>query len=191
MKLPVAQPVLPRDLKGRKNGQIPQHLLARIQPSGQMHHAAADAWRALSAIAKAEGLILAHVGDYRSYEKQVALFTDRMRTYPDAKRTKQTTRRWNKEVWYLHVGAPVATPGTSNHGWGLAIDAALRLPAGQVTTITAKPRGCRRSGLDFLLAEGPSLGWFWELEEEPWHIRYVSGDVPTPRLAKWLADNPG
>jgi LAS superfamily LD-carboxypeptidase LdcB len=190
MKLPIIKPTLPRDLKNRKNGQIPQHLLTRIEPSGVMHHRAADAWRALRAIGRLEGLTLGHVGDYRTYEKQVGLFMDRMRTYPDAKRTKQTTRRWKGQVWYLHVGAPVAVPGTSNHGWGLAIDAALRLVDGSVTTITAKPRGARRTGLEFLRAEGPSLGWFWELESEPWHIRYVSGDSPTPRLGKWLADNP-
>ena len=192
MKLPVEKPALPRDLRGKVNGQLPANLLVPIEPSGVLHHAAADAWRCLRAIAGAEGLILSQIGDYRTYDRQVALFLDRMRTFPDAKREVQVTRKWDRKTWYLHNGAPVAVPGTSNHGWGLAIDVGLRLPGpnGTVVSISAKPRRARRSGLAFLLAEAPSLGWSWELQSEPWHIRYVSGDTPTPRLARWLADHP-
>jgi hypothetical protein len=43
-------------------------------------------------------------------------------------------------------------------------------------SITTKPRVARRTGLQFLLDVAPSLGWSWELQSEPWHIRYVAGD---------------
>jgi hypothetical protein len=192
VKLPVLRPTLPKDLRGQQNGQIASRLLRRIEPSGQLHHTAADAWRCLRALAGAERIILTQIGDYRTYDRQVALFLDRMRTFPDAKRDKQTTRKWDRKTWYLHNGAPVAVPGTSNHGWGLAIDCAIRTvgPKGSVTTITSKPKGAKRTGLAFLLDVAPSLGWSWELQSEPWHIRYVAGDTPTPRLAAWLADHP-
>jgi LAS superfamily LD-carboxypeptidase LdcB len=172
--------VLPQDLKGCQNGKLPKSLLRRIAPSGQMHHYAATSWAMLRELAAKEGLDLVHVGDYRPYAQQVALFMSRMKRFPDAKKNVQVTRIFNGEKWFLHVGAPVATPGTSNHGWGLAIDAALKTKAG-VVTISTKPKGAKRSGLEFLLAEAPALGWSWELQSEPWHIRYVAGDkTPAP-----------
>ena len=178
--LPVAKMVLPQDLKGCENGKLPSGLLRRIAPSGQMHHYAATSWMMLRELAAEEGLDLMHVGDYRPFEQQVALFMSRMKRFPDAKKNVQVTRIFNGEKWFLHVGAPVATPGTSNHGWGLAIDAALKTKAG-VVTISTKPKGAKRSGLEFLLAEAPALGWSWELQSEPWHIRYVAGDkTPAP-----------
>jgi D-alanyl-D-alanine dipeptidase len=178
--LPVAKMVLPQDLKGCENGKLPKSLLRPISPSGQMHHYAATSWMMLRGLAAEEGLDLVHVGDYRPYAQQVALFMSRMKRFPDAKKNVQVTRIFNGEKWFLHVGAPVATPGTSNHGWGLAIDAALKTKAG-VVTISTKPKTAKRSGLDFLLAEAPALGWSWELQSEPWHIRYVAGDkTPAP-----------
>lgn len=178
--LPVAKMVLPQDLKGCQNGKLPKSLLRPIAPSGQMHHYAATSWAMLRELAAEEGLDLVHVGDYRPFEQQMALFRSRMKPFPDAKKNVQVTRIFNGEKWFLHVGAPVATPGTSNHGWGLAIDAALKTKAG-VVTISTKPKGAKRSGLEFLLAEAPALGWSWELQSEPWHIRYVAGDkTPAP-----------
>ena len=178
--LPVAKMVLPQDLKGCENGKLPKSLLRPIAPSGQMHHYAATSWMMLRGLAAEEGLDWVHVGDYRPYAQQVALFMSRMKRFPDAKKNVQVTRIFNGEKWFLHVGAPVATPGTSNHGWGLAIDAALKTKAG-VVTISTKPKGAKRSGLEFLLAEAPALGWSWELQSEPWHIRYVAGDkTPAP-----------
>lgn len=179
MLLPVVPVKLPADLKGIPNGQLPKRLLRPIEPSGRLHHFAAEAWAWLREKAAEEKLTLAQVGDYRSLEQQIALFKTRMRPYPDAKRKTQTTRKWNGETWYLHVGAPVATPGTSNHGFALAIDAALVLKNGTVVSITTKPVKARRSGLAFLAEYAPQIGFSWEIPKvEPWHIRYVTGRAP-------------
>ena len=171
-KLPIKKLVLPKDLKGCENGKLPASLLRPIAPSGKMYHLAAESWRELRELAAKEGLDLVHVGDYRPYAQQLALFMSRMKPFPDAKKNIQVIRMYNGEKWYLHLGAPAATPGTSNHGWGLAIDAAIKTN-GKVVTISTKPKGCKRSGLEFLLAEAPALGWSWELQIEPWHIRFV------------------
>ena len=179
MRLPVVPVKLPPDLRGVENGKVPRRLLKPIEPSGRLHHWAAESWAMLREKAAEEKLVLAQVGDYRPLEQQIALFKSRMRPFPDAKREKQVTRRWNGEVWYLHTGAPVATPGTSNHGLGLAIDAALMLKNGTVVSITATPPRARRSGLAFLAEWAPRLGWSWEIPNvEPWHIRYVTGQPP-------------
>jgi LAS superfamily LD-carboxypeptidase LdcB len=173
-RLPVEPMRMPADLHGVENGKLSSKLLTNILPSGKLHHYAAESWQRLQQQAAFEGLTLTQVGDYRPMSQQEHLFLLRMRKYPDAKRTVQTTRTWNGETWYLHTGAPVATPGTSNHGWGLAIDVALRVN-GRAIPITAKPDGAWRTGLKFLRKVAPGLGWSWELQSEPWHIRYVLG----------------
>ena len=189
MALPIRRLIMPKDLKGCRNGKLPSAVLRPIAPSGKMHRAAAVSWAILQELGAKEGLDLVHVGDYRPYGQQLSLFQSRMKPFPDAKRTKQTVRTFNGQKWYLHSGAPVATPGTSNHGWGVAIDAALKLRGkrGGVVSITTKPRVARRSGLQFLLDEAPSLGWSWELQSEPWHIRYVAGDKTPPAVVAHLA----
>jgi hypothetical protein len=176
--LPIAKLVLPKDLKNCSNGKLPAKLLRNIAPSGRMHHLAATSWSILQELGAQEGLDLVHVGDYRPFEQQLSLFQSRMKPFPDVKKSTQVVRTFNGKKWYLHNGAPVATPGTSNHGWGLAIDAALKLKGkkGGVVSITTKPKVARRTGLQFLLDVAPSLGWSWELQSEPWHIRYVAGN---------------
>jgi LAS superfamily LD-carboxypeptidase LdcB len=190
MSLPIAKLVMPKDLKGCENGKLPATLLRKIAPSGRMHHLAAVSWAILRELASQEDLDLVHVGDYRPYEQQLSLFESRMKPFPNAKKDVQVVRTFNGAKWYLHNGAPVATPGTSNHGWGLAIDAAVKTQGnkGGVVSISTKPKIAKRSGLQFLLAEAPSLGWSWELQSEPWHIRYVAGDKTPVRLAELLAD---
>ena len=58
--------------------------------------------------------------------------------------------------------ASAACPGTSNHGWGLAVD---------IYAVGAEGR------LEWLLDNAARFGWSWELQSEPWHIRYVLGDT--------------
>ena len=185
-KLPVSRLIMPADLRECSNGELPASLLRKISPSGKMHHLAAQSWAVLQELAEKEGFKLVHVGDYRPYSQQLSLFKSRMKPYPNAKKDKQTVRTFEGKKWYLHNGAPVATPGTSNHGWGLAIDVAVKGKIGVVSVSTKfKPSG--KSALDFLLREAQSLGWSWELQSEPWHIRYVAGDKIPVRLEELLS----
>lgn len=67
-------------------------------------------------------------------------------------------------------GGLAATPGTSNHGWGLAVDL-----CSSVTN--------NRASMDWLKANGPTFGWTnpnWALPggsgpHEPWHWEYLPG----------------
>lgn len=186
-KLPVRRVVLPSDLRGVPNGDVPARLLKPIEPSGRLHWRAARSYAYLRALAAQERLVLGQVGDYRPLAQQVALFEARMRTFPDAKRQKQVTRTWNGVTYYLHSGGAVASPGTSNHGLGLALDFCLILPNGTKTTITAKPARAKRSGLEFLLANADKAGFSWELQSEPWHLRFVAGDRKLPAVESFVA----
>lgn len=180
MTFPVRTIKKPLDLVGKKNGRLPAKMLGEIKPSGFMHHKAARAWAAMRAAAKKDGVVLGHVGDYRPYAEQEALFRARFSTRPTG-RTPEVVRVWNGQRWYLKQGvALAAVPGTSNHGWGLAIDAAL-VVKGQTVTISSDPDGSgpMKSGVEWLLKNAARFGFCWEIASgalvEPWHIVYFAG----------------
>lgn len=163
--------IMPTDLAGTKNGQLPASVLRNIKaPNGQLHRLAATAWNAMQLAAYFDGIELKHVGAYRPFDQQIKLFRERYTASPTG-RKPQVTRTYQGTTWYLKKGmAPAGTPGTSNHGWGLAID-------------VASASGKR---LEWLLGDGFAtsnalkFGFSWEVKDganaEAWHIRYVCGD---------------
>lgn len=184
MALPVVAVVKPASLVNQPNGTLDPSILVNVHPSGQLHVTAARAWRALVAAAGAEGLPLTFTygGMYRSYAAQVNLFKQRyvpFVQYTIVDGVKKETRRewWNGQWWWLKVGvAGAAKPGTSNHGWGLAIDTAFDtdptdgLGPDDAAGITRHPKWL------WFVANAPRYGFSWEDQSEPWHIRYVAGD---------------
>lgn len=181
MQYPVKEVKLPKDLKNIENGKLSDDMLVDIKPNGQMHKLAASAWAAMRAAAKEDGYVLGHVGAYRPYDQQLSLFKDRY-VKGDSGDPRKITRKFNGETYMLKAGmAPAGSPGTSNHGWGLAIDAAL-IVDGKTIQITSDPdgKGPLKSGLDWLMANADKYGYSWEIKEgaqaEAWHIRYYPGD---------------
>ena len=172
---PVLPVILPADLKGAKNGELASALLRDIHsPNGKLHHLAATAWNCMQLAAYFDGIELNHVGAYRSLEAQKALFSQRyepMRTG----RVPEVTRTMGGKTWYLKKGmAPAGVPGTSNHGWGIAIDC-------------ASASGSRLEWLlgdGFLSSNALKFGFSWEVKSganaEAWHLRFVAGDK-TPK----------
>lgn len=63
----------------------------------------------------------------------------------------------------------MAAPGSSNHNLGIAIDVA----------------NANGKILEWLRANADDYGFTWELQEEPWHIRYVCGDVIPAKVTAW------
>lgn len=170
-KYPVLPIILPADLKNAKNGELNQDILREIKsPKGKMHRLAATAWNAMQLDAYFNGIELKQVGDYRSLARQEEMFKDRYQLTP-TDRHPQVTRRYQNKTWYLKKGkAPSASPGTSNHGLGLAVD-------------VADASGKRLEWLlgdGFLTSNALKYGFSWEVREGPnaeaWHIRYVCGD---------------
>jgi D-alanyl-D-alanine carboxypeptidase len=76
--------------------------------------------------------------------------------------------------WFWNHRPPAAAfPGTSNHGWGLAVDVATRQAAA------------------WILSHGHRYGWSWDEGRrvgEWWHFRYVGGykpkRIPMPHLTR-------
>lgn len=155
---PVRPVELPDDLKGQENGKLDARLLVDI-PGGKLHHAAAAAWMKMQQSAGKDGITLAPtsvVDTYRPYSVQLALFQARYDRIPRSTDSKV----WNGVRYWLKPGlAMAAVPGTSNHGWGLAVDVA----------------GASGARLDWMVKHAVLFGFSWEAQSEPWHIRYVLG----------------
>lgn len=118
---------------------------------------------------------------YRPYSVQERIFRQRFRTYP----TGHTDRRtWNGQTWWRVPGtASAATPGTSNHGWGTAIDWASRVNVGG----SAEQR--------WMAANASRFGWTWPTWArnpastfyEPWH--YEATPVPVSAYRPFLVEH--
>lgn len=176
MPLPVLTVIKPKVLDGITNGQLPPGALVRVTfadgKSGFLVAPAAEAATRLIVAARAElGIWLTATsnGDlYRSLGSQTALFTQRYSANPLPGRP---TKTWQGRTYWQKPGvAEAASPGTSNHGWGLAVDFAEYDP------LSARTVGLSRRTLDWLSIRGVEIGWSAELQSEPWHWRFVAGD---------------
>ena len=123
-----------------------------------------QAWIALIVAAELDGVDIEGGWCYRTYESQVAA--------------------WNRRQCYIPGNCdgdpypPTAQPGTSRHGWGLAID---------VWGATDVILGCSASELLWLQINAPRFGWVnpeWarcgQPGAEPWHWEYVGSELIPP-----------
>jgi peptidoglycan hydrolase-like protein with peptidoglycan-binding domain len=180
--LPVSKAAIPSWVKAHGNGEIPERRMTKVAPigSGYLISEAAGAWRNLQNAAAAAGFTLTMTGAYRTYASQQSLFQDRYVTFD----TGGSSKVWNNTRYWLKPGMAMAgVPGTSNHGWGCAVDAALGGYGND-----AKPVSERF--LSWAIEHAGQHGWSWEVQSEPWHLRLVSfetvldtteiGDPPEP-----------
>jgi len=170
---PIIKLKLPADLEGVKAGFLPEKLLKEIQPHGRLHWRAAESWEAMRQKALNDGVGFfkpTSSGDtYRSYESQEKGFRQRYQLEPIP---NQSTRTFEGKKWYLKRGfAPMATPGGSNHNYGLAVD--IHTASGD--------------RLKWMQKNIVAFGWSWELSSEPWHIRLVTADEPTEAVKNYWA----
>jgi peptidoglycan hydrolase-like protein with peptidoglycan-binding domain len=177
MTLPYIKLVVPTALTKFKNGQLPDNVLAKIKTGGLMYAPVAEQFNKMYDAALAAGHKLRNVGDYRSYEGQLAMFRDR---YVLENTGTGVTRTFEGKTWYLKQGkAPSAAPDPtglkgSNHGWGLAID--LGYESG------GKLVGMGGACFDWMCANAPKYGFYLQgndpksKEFEAWHWQYCLGD---------------
>jgi hypothetical protein len=171
-KFPIKKPSVPSDLKGRSNGLLPKELVKPIKPTGQLHHIAARAWHAMRSAAWKDGILLSLSQGYRTYDQQVVLFKSR---YTTDVLPGRPTKRWQGQVWYQRPKtAMAAVPGTSNHGWALALDLAIDADGDEAFEWPVK--SIDKKAVDWLLKNADKYGFSWELQSEPWHLVYVAGD---------------
>ena len=132
---------VPDKLRQFGNGNIPTQELSLIgQGQHRLQAEAAASWKNLVAAASTDGVDLKITDSYRSLAQQVDLV--------------------RRKGLYTNGGL-AATPGTSNHGWGLAVDA-------DVTN---------RTTADWLAVNGPRFGWVESVPREPWHWEFRPNQV--------------
>ncbi|MGY1785723.1 D-alanyl-D-alanine carboxypeptidase family protein [Geodermatophilus sp. SYSU D00698] len=131
---------------GYPNGLIPPSALCPIGVGGHsLRCDAAAAWRAMSAaFASAFGQPICITDSYRTYAGQVRLYGEKP--------------------------ALAAVPGTSNHGWGLAVD------------LCGGIDGFGTPQYAWMVANAGRFGWLHPTwadpgngREEPWHWEYAGG----------------
>lgn len=158
----------PSSIRGLPNGDYPASSLVNIHRHpdgvavGRLCLEAARCWEAMAAHAWRDNLVIeptSPADSFRSLDRQRRLFADRYR------RTDQGngSRVCGGVRWFKRKGvATAACPGTSNHGKAIAVDIA----------------NCTGRRLAWLEQHAWTYGFAWELvPEEPWHIRYCTGDA--------------
>src|SRR6185312_1861075 len=134
-----------------QNGKLDLKDLTRLSVGGYLTPAAANSferWRVAASKAGVTLTITSVADAYRVYAVQEAIFTDRYRTtYTEYAPGKVDKRYWNGQYWFRRPGtAAAAIPGTSNHGWAIAID-------------IANVGGFNSAFYRWLSETGPALGW--------------------------------
>jgi LAS superfamily LD-carboxypeptidase LdcB len=125
---------VPTSLAGYGNGRIPEASLAPLTGSSErMWAPAAQRLNELMADAKKAGVSISVTDAYRSYDDQVAVA--------------------NSKGLYTQGGL-AAAPGTSEHGWGLAVDLGLDATSQAWMKQHAKEYG--------FVDNVPRESWHWE-----------------------------
>jgi hypothetical protein len=152
---------------------LPVRELVEVDEGAYLHNYCAHSWLALANYMRDQFNIKLLVTDgYRPINRQERFFFSRYTT--DISRAARTTSgapadiKWYRgETWYILPGqALAAAPGTSNHGWGFAVDVAVTDGAGYV-------RDVNNDELRILSDEVHKFGWIWEVTSEPWHLTYI------------------
>ncbi len=123
---------VPASLAAYGNGKVPEHALSRVGNTGhRLWSPAADALEKMTDAARRDGVTIGITDSYRSYDEQVDLV---------------------RRKGLYSQGGLAAKPGTSNHGWGLAVDLDLN----------SKQQAWMR-------ANGARFGFVEDTPREPWH----------------------
>lgn len=176
--LPKKKIVKPKSLRGYDNGQIPAALLVEcgFGPNYKMVEPAARAMKALIKLyaTHPDNIEISTTGCYRSYNAQVKLFLER---FTLEKTNGGILKEFNGKNYYLKNGvAQAATPGRSNHGWGLASDLAVKHKDKHIPVT--------QTLVQLLIAQAADFGFCAELDNKPWHWVYFAGNKVPPAVIK-------
>lgn len=151
------------------NGSVPAGILAPLddQPYAQLRADAADAWnRARRAVIREADVMLTVRGWNRTLAEQEKFFLERYRLQASGDGPYDDVRWWNGRRYVRYGTAAAAIPGTSNHGWGLAVDVVDYGNVGQFDyprRVRTFPILARHGWTD---TEGRGT------IQEPWHLVY-------------------
>lgn len=170
--IPTSKVTVPTILVGASNGQLDASVLR--SPDYHTNNAyklfvpVSYAMEAMHAAAERVDVHIDTTGRYRSYARQEALFLER---YSPTEIAGRPTKRWNGQTWWQKPGvAMAATPGTSNHGLGLADDLAKDDNSDHVV------ESVNDATLTWLRDNAIRFGFGLETRIEAWHWHWIGGD---------------
>lgn len=180
---------------GYSNGRLPSSLLETV-PSGanetcKLEAEAAAAWELLLVAAEADGVTGFSAGwCYRSLSAQKRTYNRNCGwVQPPAPPVAEGEEPAPLPPAVFKCKVPTAKPGTSNHGWGRAVDVV------DTTTSKAHVLKCSDPQFKWLRENAPSFGWVlpsWarcgSSKQEPWHWEYAGIDAEISELIIHLRD---
>jgi zinc D-Ala-D-Ala carboxypeptidase len=123
-------------MRAAGNGMLPDSLLSPIAEGQSLAKPAAGSFLRMQAAARRDGITIGITDSYRNYDDQVDIAA-------------------RKGIY--GQGGWAAVPGTSNHGWGMALDLDLD-----------------DSAQAWMRDNGWRYGFFEDVPNEPWHWTYRS-----------------
>jgi hypothetical protein len=135
---PAQMPSVPitEAMQAAGNGKLPDALLSPIAEGHRLAKPAAGAFLRMQSAAKKDGVTIGITDSYRTYDEQVDVAA-------------------RKGIY--GQGGWAAVPGTSNHGWGMALDLDLD-----------------DSAQAWMRDNGWRYGYYEDVPNEPWHWTYRS-----------------
>ena len=162
---------LPEGITPAQNGKVPADKLKRIHCGGHLYIDAARSWLAMIRAAAQDNIFLSlntPFNAYRGIEKQIKAFQNRFVSIDNQDDFPDNAIRveFEDKIWQLKPDeAYAAIPGTSSHGYGLAVD---------IANIGNK---AVKAWLD---KNAASFGFFKEYDFEPWHFTYIKSREGIP-----------
>ncbi|RKR75325.1 M15 family metallopeptidase [Frondihabitans australicus] len=151
---------------GYTNGRIPLGAMTRMPDGTYLRRdAATAATRFNSAFHAAFGTGAIRTQAYRTFPSQLGIFVKR---YVPHKEKSSGGEYWRGNYWVKKPDVAVAAiPGTSNHGWGLAIDFSSGIE---------KAGSPQKKWAD---VNGPKFAWYPVGNDfgEPWHFEFHPGGL--------------
>ncbi|BDZ49302.1 hypothetical protein GCM10025867_15430 [Frondihabitans sucicola] len=146
---------------GYPNGKIPLTSLSKVS-NGWLRPDAATAYNSLASAFKTKfKKPLSVTEGYRTYDTQKSIFTSR---YTAHSTPQKKDVEWAGKYWVQKPHTSVAAvPGTSVHGWALAVDFGANVN---------KAGSTEKKWAD---ANGPKYGWYpiGNTFGEPWHFEFT------------------
>ncbi len=188
---PLGSKAMRGDLKsqGFRNGRLPRASLDEVESGTAercyLEHDAAVAWELLVLAAEHDGVTGFAAGwCYRDLEQQERTYNRNCPwVTPPAPPVVEGEEPLPPPPPYRECKLPTALPGTSNHGWGRAVDVV------DTTTRKAHILSCRDPQFLWLVENGERFGWVlpaWarcgSRSQEPWHFEWAGLSIPITEL---------
>ncbi len=161
-----------------RDNKVPDGYVPKVTSIGagyQLETKAAAAFLKMQNAAADSGVSIYPVSAYRSQERQVVVFNNKVQEYKN--------QGLDDDEAYVQASGYVAIPGTSEHSLGLAVDInSLEESFENTKAFSWLYKNCAKYG--FILRYPKDKTKITKINYEPWHYRYVGVDIAKEIMSK-------